>query len=147
MLDSPLNSPPQDEACDPDIRQVLVVRRDLNMRRGKLAAQAAHAAMGAFTRGPGARFEDGSDGCRLVLELDAEAEAWLKGRFKKICLCVDNEAQLLELHAKAQAAGLRASLILDAGLTEFKEPTHTVLSIGPHAKAKLDPLTGGLVLY
>lgn len=147
MLDS-LDTPPQPLIVpDPDIRQVLVVRRDLNMRRGKLAAQAAHAAMGAFTRGPGARFEDGPDGCRLVLELDTEAEAWLKGRFKKICLCVDSEAQLLELYAQAQAAGLRASLILDAGLTEFKEPTHTVLSIGPHAKAKLDPVTGGLALY
>lgn len=132
-----------------DRRQVLVARKDLKMRAGKLAAQAAHASMGAVTRGKGALIREGGDGAHeLVVPLDADLHAWLTGQFKKICVYVGSEAELLELHQRALAAGMRCALIQDSGLTEFGGvPTYTVLSIGPHPKARLDPLTGHLPLY
>ncbi len=132
-----------------DLRQVLVARHDLGMRKGKIAAQAAHASMAALLRGPGAGIRTSSDGSpEFVIPLDTDLQAWLTGRFKKICVYVKSEAELLELHRKAQEQGLRCALITDAGLTEFAGvPTHTVLAIGPHPKATLQPLTGHLPLY
>jgi len=136
-------------ADDPDYRQMLVVRRDLKMRAGKCAAQASHASMGAITRGPGAHIQTLENGERqLVVPLDDDLHAWLTGRFKKVCVYVTSEAELLALHERAQAQGMRCALIQDSGLTEFGGvPTYTVLSIGPHPKARLDPLTGQLPLY
>lgn len=135
--------------ADPDYRQILVVRRDLKMRTGKCAAQASHASMGAVTRGPGAHIKTLENGERqLVVPLDEDLHAWLTGRFKKVCVYVTSEAELLALHERAHAQGMRCALIQDSGLTEFGGvPTYTVLSIGPHPKARLDPLTGHLPLY
>ena len=134
---------------DPNYQQVLVGQKSLKMRAGKLAAQAAHASLAAVTGGPGAHIRtDAQGGHELVVALDADLYAWLTGRFKKICVYVQSEAELLALHAQAQAAGLRCALIQDSGLTEFGGvPTYTVLAIGPHPKAVLDPLTGNLPLY
>lgn len=142
-------SEPVEQPDELDLRQVLVARHDLGMRKGKIAAQAAHASMAALLRGPGAGIRAGADGAaEFVIPLDADLHAWLTGRFKKICVYVKSEAELLELHQKAQQAGLRCALITDAGLTEFGGvPTHTVLAIGPHPKATLQPLTGHLPLY
>lgn len=136
-------------ACNPDHRQVLVVRHDLKMRRGKMAAQVAHASMAALTGGPGQGIRESSaGGHELVVALDADLRAWLTGAFKKICVYVNSEAELLELHRKAEEAGLRSALIQDSGLTEFGGvPTYTVLALGPHPKAQLDPITGHLPLY
>lgn len=143
------NVPSVHEAPEPDYRQMLVVRKDLKMRTGKAIAQGSHAAMGGVTRGPGAHIRETPQGQReLVVPLDDDLYAWLTGRFKKVCVYVTSEAELLALHEKAVAAGMRACLIQDAGLTEFKGvPTYTVLSLGPHPKARLDPLTGHLPLY
>ena len=70
--------------------------------------------------------------------------------FKKLseAFSVNTEAELLDLHQQAQDAGMRCSLIQDAGLTEFGViPTFTVLAIGPRPKARLGPVTGHLTLY
>lgn len=132
-----------------DIRQVLVIRQDLAMPKGKAIAQGAHAAVARFTRGDGVEVRSRPDGGReLVIQLDDDLEAWVAGIFKKVCLFVRSEAELLELHDKVQAAGLRCSLIQDNGLTVFKGvPTYTFLSIGPHAKELIDPYTGHLRPY
>jgi PTH2 family peptidyl-tRNA hydrolase len=133
---------------NPDYRQMLVGQKGLKMRAGKLAAQAAHASLAALTRGPGAQIRTDSQGVHLVVPLDDDLHAWLTGVFKKICVYVNSEEELLELHRKALEAGMRCSLIQDSGLTEFGGvPTYTVLAIGPHPKARLDPLTGQLPLY
>jgi peptidyl-tRNA hydrolase, PTH2 family len=134
---------------DCDYRQVLVLRKDLKMRAGKLAAQAAHASMARLTKAAGVRVQVSQSGQReLVIPLNADLEAWVTGRFKKICVYVPGEAELLELFERVKAAGLDAHLVQDAGLTEFGGiPTHTFISIGPHPKAVLDPYTGHLPLY
>lgn len=122
-------------------KQVLVLRKDLNMRKGKMVAQGAHASLGAIL---GLKQRVGNT---LVIPLDERTEPWLCGRFKKICVSVGSEAELLALHDKAKAAGLVCALIQDAGLTEFGGvPTYTALAVGPDAEDKVDSITGGLPL-
>ncbi len=71
---------------------------------------------------------------------------WLSEKFTKICVSVNSEHELLELYNKAKRAGIPCSLIRDAGMTEFKEPTYTAVAIGPEFPDKVDPLTGDLPL-
>jgi len=122
-------------------KQVIVIRKDLNMRKGKMVAQGAHASMAAILR------LASREGDNLVIPLDARIEPWLTGRFTKICVSVNSEAELLAIHEKAKANGLVTSLILDAGLTEFGGiPTHTAVAVGPDLAATVDLITGALPL-
>lgn len=135
--------------ANPDYRLMLVVRHDLNMRRGKLAAQAGHGAEGVFTRRPEAVIRHLPDGTReLAVPLSEDDYHWLMNDYKKVGVSVKSDAELVELHQQALAAGIRCTLVEDHGLTEFGgKRTRTVLALGPHAKARLDPLTGHLPLY
>ena len=111
------------------------------MRKGKMVAQGAHASMRAVLNG--ARREDNV----LIIPLDARNEPWLCGRFKKICVSVNSEGELLKLYQGALDAGLITALIQDAGLTEFGGvPTYTALAIGPDEDSKIDRFTKDLPL-
>ena len=122
-------------------KQVIVLRKDLNMRKGKMVAQGAHASLAALLES--ARREDGV----MVIPLTVANEPWLFGHFTKTCCGVDSEAELLEIHRRAQEAGLAAALITDAGFTEFHGvPTHTAVAVGPDLVDKIDPITGHLKL-
>jgi PTH2 family peptidyl-tRNA hydrolase len=122
-------------------KQTIVLRKDLNMRKGKMVAQGAHASMRAILQ-LGRR-----EGGNFVVPLDERLEPWLLGRFKKICVSVNSEAELLQLHQAAKAAGLITALIQDAGLTEFGGvPTYTALAVGPDTADRVDLLTGTLPL-
>jgi len=123
------------------IKQVIVMRHDLGMRRGKQIAQGAHASMSFICR----RLQDRGE---LSLNDFSEAEqAWLTGSFAKVCCRVDSEQELLEILDKAQAANLEVHLITDSGKTEFHgEPTRTCIAIGPDDAEKIDALTGHLSL-
>lgn len=123
-------------------KQVLVIRKDLNMRKGKIAAQAAHASMGAILN-LSHRVED-----ELIIKLDEACEPWLMGRFKKICVYVNSEEELLEIYNKAKENGVNASLIQDAGLTEFGGiKTYTAVGVGPDREDRIDLITNALPLY
>jgi PTH2 family peptidyl-tRNA hydrolase len=123
-------------------KQVIVVRKDLNMRKGKLVAQGAHASMGAIL---GLCKQDGD---KLILEMDDRVRPWLTGRFKKICVYVNSEAELLAIHKQAQEHGLVTSLIQDAGLTEFGGvATYTAVAVGPDRADHIDAVTGTLPLF
>lgn len=124
-------------------KQVIVMRKDLNMRKGKLVAQGAHASMGAILG------QCKKDGDKLVLDLNDERMApWLTGRFKKICVYVNTEQELLDIHEAAKAAGLITSLIVDAGLTEFNGvPTKTAVAVGPDREDNVDAICKHLPLY
>lgn len=124
-------------------KQVIVVRKDLNMRKGKIAAQAAHASMGALLNRAAPPYEGE---IRINVEHVATRE-WLAGRFTKVCVSVGSEEELVDIYKKALAAGLNAKLIQDAGLTEFNGvPTLTCLAIGPDYPEQIDPITGHLSL-
>lgn len=128
------------------IKQVLVIRKDLKMRRGKEIAQGSHASMGTIFDTAEIEIRDGK--AYLVVPLPENTKSWFEDKFTKICLCCESEAELLELHSKAQKAGLICSLILDAGLTEFGgKATYTALGIGPDLTSKINPITGHLKLY
>ena len=126
-------------------KQVIVLRRDLNMRKGKMAAQAAHASMGELlARGQRQATDTGG---RIVLELDKEHWGWLQGRFAKIVVGARDLEHLMQIKQEADAAGLPTCLIQDAGFTEFGGvPTYTALAVGPATPERLDPVTGQLQL-
>ena len=122
-------------------KQVIVMRRDLDVKCGKLIAQGAHASCSFFSERERTFMATG----QYVPPSPAEQE-WILGRFTKIVLGVDSEAELLDIFEKAKAAGLKAFLIQDAGLTCFKGPTHTCVGIGPDFDDKINAVTGHLKL-
>ena len=132
-----------------EIKQVIVVRKDLNMRKGKMISQACHASMKVILD---RMFKFDISLMRRrewVLELPYESplNEWLKGLFTKIVVYVESEDELLELRDKAKEVGIIHALITDAGKTEFHgEPTYTCLAIGPDYSEKIDEITGDLPL-
>ena len=150
-----------------NIRQVIVMRTDLQMRKGKMIAQGAHASMKVLLDrsqlsnaheapilGPSGeddfnrimREVRNAEPPLLKVTLTPSMQDWILGLFTKICVRVDSEADLMEVYEKAREAQLPCALIQDSGLTEFKEPTYTCCAIGPAAKSALDPITGALKL-
>lgn len=119
------------------------MRKDLNMRKGKLVAQGAHASLGAILQ------QMKQDGDKLILDLNDERLApWVTGRFKKICVYVNSEQELLDIYNTAREAGLISSLIKDAGLTEFNGvATLTAVAVGPDREDRIDAVTKHLPLY
>lgn len=123
-------------------KQALILRKDLNMRKGKMIAQGSHASLAAVL----SRAER-SDSGWLIPAHDFDIAPWLEGKFAKISLGVDSEEELLAIHRQALAAGLPCSLIRDAGLTEFNGvPTLTAVAVGPAEKSKIDAITSDLKL-
>lgn len=134
-------------------KQVLVIRKDLNMRKGKIAAQAAHASLAVLLNEGHIKFDDGYTEetgvfeSSYVIPMDKNIKDWLTGIFTKICVSVDSEEELLSIHQQAKDAGLICSLIQDAGLTEFGGvPTYTAVAVGPAESEDIDKITGGLKL-
>lgn len=120
------------------IKQVIVLRK-LGVRRGKEIAQGAHASCAFMS------YHIMDPIANPLTDADRE---WLTSRFTKICLIVNSEEELLDIHNKALLAGLRSILITDAGLTEFNGvATNTCIGIGPDDAEKIDKVTGHLKLY
>lgn len=104
------------------------------MRKGKMVAQGCHASLGAI-------LHNGK------LKKNADIDAWLEGRFTKICVSVDSEEELLEVYNDALRAKLNCCLITDAGLTEFDGvPTLTAVAVGPGVPEEINKITGDLKL-
>lgn len=123
------------------VKQVIVIRHDLKMRRGKQIAQGAHAAMSFICR----RLQEA--GSVSLSDLTEAQRAWLTGTFAKVCCRVNSESELAEIHDKALQARLEVHLITDSGKTEFHgQPTRTCLAIGPDDADKIDAITGHLEL-
>lgn len=132
------------------VKQVIVIRRDLSMRRGKEIAQGAHASIGWLARRVTDRpnFTENPGVHRFTAFLTAVEYQWIRSGFRKICCTVRSEEELLGLVEQARAAGIVCELIQDAGKTEFGGvPTYTAAAFGPDTDNKLDPITGELTLY
>ena len=129
-------------------KQVIVIRKDLNMRKGKMVAQGSHAVLKAILDlGHMHPNESGNSDIRFDIDHGTALEDWLLGRFTKICVCVNSETELIMIYEKARSAKLICSLITDAGLTEFNGvPTKTCCAIGPAWSDEVDPITGHLTL-
>lgn len=129
------------------IKQVIVLRTDLNMRKGKMVAQGAHAAMKVFFD----RMVEVGDGhYEIGRQEDWDWEAvkqWVEGPFTKVCVGCPSEADLVALEVQAKEQGLPCALIIDSGKTEFGGlPTRTALAIGPANAEDIDKVTGHLKL-
>ncbi len=132
------------------VKQVIVIRKDLKMRRGKEIAQSCHASLAVIINEMIESDYAGEvfDYERKVLFMDPVLSQWLNGSFTKICLVVDSEEELLKVYNAAKAAKLRSVLITDSGKTEFNGvPTNTVVAIGPNYSEDIDKITGELKLY
>lgn len=108
----------------------LLVRTDLDMRRGKIAAQVAHAAVLAV----------------LATYGSSDCAAWLAAGQPKVVLRVGSDAELGRIADAARGAGLPVEVIQDAGRTQVPPGTPTCCAIGPAQSARVDQLTGGLSL-
>lgn len=113
-------------------KQVIVVRADLAMGKGKIAAQAGHAAVSAAeeTRKHHQKWW----------------KAWLQEGQCKVVVKVGSESELLKLEKEAKELGLPHALISDKGLTELPPGTITCLGIGPAPSSDVDKITGTLAL-
>ena len=127
-------------------KQVIVMRKDLNMRKGKMIAQGAHASMKVFLDRSHVVGDDSGMDHRVLLTTDPMRE-WIEGLFTKICLSVDSEQELIDIYNKAKEAGIPCSMIEDAGLTEFNGVvTKTCIAIGPEYPEGIAPITRHLKL-
>jgi peptidyl-tRNA hydrolase, PTH2 family len=111
------------------VKQVIVVNHSLKLPPGKLAAQVAHASVGAF------------------LATDPEAQQrWLEEGMPKVVLKGEDEAHLAQLESLAEAKNIPCRLIRDAGRTVLPAGTTTCLGLGPAPDEEIDLLTGELKL-
>ena len=108
-------------------KQVLIIRADLKLKPGKMAAQAAHASLEAALK---------SDKKLMA--------AWLSTGAKKVVLKARDEKELLHIKQLADMAKLKNALIRDAGLTAVPAGTITCLGIGPDTEEKIDKVSGQL---
>ena len=115
-----------------EYKQVIVFRSDLKLGKGKIAAQAGHAAVSAAEEAR--KRHRGWWG------------AWIFEGQRKIAVKVKSEKELLELEEQAKELALPSALIVDRGLTQIPEGTVTCLGIGPAPAEKIDRLTGKLPL-
>ena len=115
-----------------EYKQVLVFRTDLQMSKGKIAAQAGHAAVSAA--------QD------AFVHHKKWWETWMYEGQRKIAVKVTDAKELGELEEAAEDLGLPHALIVDRGLTQLPEGTITCLGLGPAPAEKLDRLTGKLKL-
>ena len=116
-------------------KQVIVIRRDLGMRRGKEIAQGSHASLTAALKA-------------IVLKPVHFLKWFLLQGQRKITLQVQTEAEIKALELAASKKGLPVMMIVDSGTTEFSGvPTITALAIGPAPSTDIDEITKDLKLY
>ena len=109
------------------MKQVVIVRQDLKMNKGKLSAQCSHASV------------------ECVLKSDKKiVDEWRNQGSKKVILKVENLNELLKYKDLAKKNKLKYALIKDAGKTFFKRATVTCLGIGPDDGNKIDKISGKL---
>jgi len=139
------------------VRQIIVVRKDLHMPTGKVAAMAAHVAMTFIT----SRLKKGftlNERSSEKLEgwFTPEQYLWLTQlepgsedqlSFAKIVVAVHSEEELWQVYDNAQRAGLEVHKVVDSGYSHNKPNTFTCIAIGPDYPDKLNPVTGELGLY
>jgi peptidyl-tRNA hydrolase, PTH2 family len=111
------------------LKQVIIIRLDLKMGKGKLVAEGAHASLAAF----------------LKAKNDDRRE-WIESGMKKIVLKVGSEKDLVSVFQKLKKEKLPAELIADRGLTQISPGTKTAIGCGPVEEKSIDKITGKMKL-
>lgn len=127
---APAEFPNNPEEC----KLVLVVRTDLGMTKGKIAAQCGHATLACYKH-----FLRHAPNSTIL-------RRWEKRGQMKVALQAKSEEELEVLQAQAVSLGLVAQVIHDAGRTQIASGSATVLGIGPAPKGIVDQVTGNLKL-
>ncbi len=109
------------------MKQVILVRQDLKLPKGKLAVQVAHASVNA-----------------LVKSHKDDIKKWQSQGQKKVVLKVSDQDELFSYKTKAEDIGLIVALVTDAGKTVLEPGTITCLGIGPDKEERIDKITGKL---
>lgn len=115
-----------------EIKQVILVRKDLNMGPGKMAAQVAHASIMSYLEAMKANKD--------IVNL------WLEEGQKKIVLKVDDDKIIKKLYEAFKFKKIPCALVADAGLTQLPSGTITTLGVGPWKKTEIDFFTSALKL-
>ena len=115
------------------IKQVILVRKDLKMGAGKVAAQAAHASVLSYLN---------------VLKKQPDIiKEWVLSGQTKIVLKLKDAAEAENIKKKLSAAKIPFAVVTDAGRTQVAPGTETAIGIGPYYADKLDAITGDLPLF
>lgn len=113
-----------------NMKQVIIIRKDLKLGKGKMAAQASHASLDAYKKAS-----------------YLNKKIWeLKGQ-KKVVLKAESEKEILALFNRAREEKTKPALIRDAGHTQIPAGTITAIAIGPDKDNIIDKITGHLKLY
>lgn len=115
-----------------EIKQTIVIRNDLNLGKGKLAAQCSHASLSAFLKSQKTN--------------ETIAKTWLQTGQKKVVLKVQSEKELVEYFQKCKDARIPSELIIDAGHTQVDPGTKTCFGAGPWYEDEIDKILGKLKL-
>jgi len=110
-----------------ELKQVILVRADLKLPKGKMAAQVAHASVTATL----------NSNRNTVID-------WVEQGMKKIVLKVKDEKELIKFLNLAKDAKLKTAMITDAGKTVVAPGTKTCVGIGPDDEDYIDKVTGDL---
>ena len=144
------------DSDDEELKMVLIVRKDLKMGVGKIAAQCCHAAVGVIER-----IMKGSDPTwrrwyatlphppplpPLFCVLNKRYTLWNRRGCTKVALKLDSQEAILDLRTKTKEAGVPYYLVSDAGRTQIAAGSKTVLSVGPAPISKVDAICGHLKL-
>ena len=116
-----------------ELKQVLILRKDLKMSKGKAAAQASHAAVSAAIK--------------MMRQNPTLFNKWWNGGQMKVVLAVESETQLEEIESRIRRSGVFVAKINDAGRTQLPPGTTTALGIGPHNQLEIEKITSTLKLY
>jgi PTH2 family peptidyl-tRNA hydrolase len=111
------------------MKQVILINDSLDLPRGKLAAQVAHASVASFLN-----------------SISSAQKEWLQCGMPKIVLSAPSEEDLLRYYQQAIDANLPAQLIEDAGRTVVASGTLTCIGIGPAEISEIDQITSSLKL-
>ncbi|CAD7940566.1 unnamed protein product [Amoebophrya sp. A25] len=117
-----------------ELKMVLVVRQDLGMQKGKIAAQCGHAVLGAYQKAMSSEAGRG------------RVRQWERFGQAKIALKCNTEEEMQNLERSAKKQGLCTYVVHDAGRTQIAAGSATVLAVGPAPASQVDQVTGGLKL-
>lgn len=137
---------------NPDnVKQVILVRTDLKLSKGKIAAQVAHASVKAllFQMKDYGRFNTDNEKYphEVRVNMSDDMLYWLKGNYTKITLKVNSEEELIEYFNMAKENNLPCSIITDKGFTELEGEHKTCVAIGPAKNSEIDKITKNLKLF
>ncbi len=115
-----------------EMKMIIGVRKDLDMGKGKIAAQASHAAVN----------------CALWAQKNNRKvfRKWTEQGQKKVVIRLQNLAELYKLKDECEREGLNTSIITDAGLTQIDPGSVTCIGIGPAPSEVVDSITSGYPL-